>query len=176
MHAGIPSTAWASQLFDALQAVDAAFMLGSWRGQSFASGHPLDGVLEAYHWRGKRFDSVEAVHPLVFTARQGHQVCVNPAWLRPGLWLAGRVAVPRARWLARLFQAILPLLATTRPRARLRTTTWRGKPGATMVYDQLPIQDGFRRIDDNTVLGRMDAKGIAAPFFFILRRERADPI
>jgi hypothetical protein len=50
-------------------------------------------------------------------------------------------------------------------------TTYRGQSSATMIYDQLPILDVFRRIDADTVLGVMDRKGMTAPFFFVLRRD-----
>ena len=40
-----------------------------------------------------------------------------------------------------------------------------------MSYDNLPINDVFRQIDADTMLGAMDLKGMARPFFFILRRE-----
>jgi hypothetical protein len=46
----------------------------------------------------------------------------------------------------------------------------RGVVSATMVYDQLPILDCFRRIDEGTILGVMDLKGMARPFFFSLSR------
>ena len=40
-----------------------------------------------------------------------------------------------------------------------------------MIDDQLPIQDVFRRIDDDAVLALMDRKGMKDPFFFLLRRQ-----
>jgi hypothetical protein len=40
-----------------------------------------------------------------------------------------------------------------------------------MIYDQLPVNDVFRKLDDNTVLGLMDNKRIEEPFFFKLSRE-----
>ncbi len=40
-----------------------------------------------------------------------------------------------------------------------------------MIYDQLPINDVFRKLDDNTVMGIMDLKGMKDPFFFKLKRE-----
>jgi hypothetical protein len=40
-----------------------------------------------------------------------------------------------------------------------------------MIYDTLPINDSFRKVDDNTVLGLMGFKDIPQPFFFLLRRE-----
>ncbi len=69
-----------------------------------------------------------------------------------------------------LFGAIQPLLRTSRPRARLRLMSHRGVVSATMVYDHLPINDVFRRLDGETLIGLMDMRGFSAPFFFQLRR------
>ncbi len=52
-------------------------------------------------------------------------------------------------------------------------TRHRGKVSATMVYDNLPIHDVFRKMDADTVLGIMDLKGLKKPFFFVLRRKAA---
>jgi hypothetical protein len=135
------TTEQALNLFDSLEPVDLPFMLGSWKGEGFLTNHPMDGLLESYHWYGKRFESPEDVHPLVFSKRNHQLTSVNPA-----------------------------LLGTSRSRARLRMTTYRGTPSATMIYDQLPINDVFRRIHADSVLGVMDYKGMAQPFFFILHR------
>lgn len=166
------STAEALAYFDALEAVDLDFMLGAWRGEGFHTGHPMDGLLEACHWRGKRFESTEDVHPLVFTTRGGRAQSVNPIFMGPTLGLAARGRLPKSRWLGGLVQLLLPLVATSRSRARLRMTEYRGRVSATMIYDQLPINDVFRRLDGDTVLGAMDLKGMPEPFFFLLRRER----
>jgi hypothetical protein len=40
-----------------------------------------------------------------------------------------------------------------------------------MCYDQLPIHDVFRKVDENTVLGAMDMRGTPDPLVFFLRRE-----
>ncbi len=40
-----------------------------------------------------------------------------------------------------------------------------------MIYDEKPIHDVFRKIDENTVLGWMDLKQQAQPYFFILQRD-----
>lgn len=173
INAGHATPEVALELFDSLEPVDIDFMLGSWQGGGFHTGHPLDGLLEAYRWHGKRFDSAEQVHPLVFRSVSGKLVCVNPALVAPGLALADRLPVPRSVALGRVFQFALPLVRTAKARARLRMTTFRGKTSATMIYDQLPINDVFRKVDDNTVLGLMDFKGMKQPFFFVLRREQA---
>ena len=64
-----------------------------------------------------------------------------------------------------------PVLGTTSPKARLRSTRYRGVDSATMIYDQLPINDVFRGLDDDTVLGAMDLRGSPAPYFFVLVRD-----
>lgn len=56
--------------------------------------------------------------------------------------------------------------------ASLRSVEYRGIVTATMVYDQHPVFDHFRRVSDNEVLGVMDRKGDAMPLFFWLRRLR----
>jgi hypothetical protein len=169
-RAGGASPAEALALFDALPPLPPEAMLGHWRGEGFATGHGLDGLLEAYHWHGKRFDSLEHVHPLVFRGPRGRLRCIDPAWMGPGLALVDRLPGVRSGWAGRLFQRLSPLAATDRSRARLRATEHRGQVSATMLYDQLPINDVFRRVDDDTVFGLMDRKGDPTPFFFILRR------
>jgi hypothetical protein len=160
--------------FDALEPVDVAFMLGAWTGESWPSGHALDGVLEAYGWVGKRFDSPDAVHPLVFRG-WGGDVHLKPAWVLPALPLVLRHAPLRSRAFGRLVRAGLPLFATRRSRGRLRMTGFRGRCSATLVYDDVPILDAFRALDRDTVMGCMDLKGTARPFFFLLRRAVARP-
>ena len=70
-----------------------------------------------------------------------------------------------------LFMLINGLMKTEVSQARLRMMEYRGKVTATMVYDYLPINDSFRKIDENTVLGIMDYKSYPQPFFFILERK-----
>ncbi|MFQ6538850.1 MULTISPECIES: DUF4334 domain-containing protein [Aphanothece] len=173
LAAGGTTTAAALELFDALPVVEVEAMLGSWEGQGFPTGHPLDGLLEAFHWRGKRFDSPEDGHPLVFTGPGGGEVALDPGRIGPLLALATRVPMPRSGLAGRLFQLCTPLLSTSHSRSRLRMIRHRDRTSATMVYDQLPILDVFRRIDDDTLLGLMDGKGMAQPFFFLLRRADA---
>jgi hypothetical protein len=55
-------------------------------------------------------------------------------------------------------------------KATLRAVRYRGVVTATMVYDQHPIFDHFRKIDDARVLGVMDRKGDVFPLFFYLRK------
>ncbi|WP_083913428.1 DUF4334 domain-containing protein [Nocardia concava] len=59
--------------------------------------------------------------------------------------------------------------------ARLREMVYQGSVTATMVYDELPMFDHFRRIDDDTVMGAMDSKGRTKPgYFYLTRRATAE--
>lgn len=155
--------------YDALAPVVADGMLGSWHGAEIPTGHPLGGLLDRYGWFGKRFDDAEHVHPLVMQDRFG-RFAIDPTLL----------PVRRIRTLAHLARTtpvdlvaprLLRAAATRRPQARLRMMEHRGSLTATMVYDRLPIHDHFRRVDDSTVVGAMDLRGVEELFFFALRRE-----
>ncbi|KAJ5594656.1 uncharacterized protein N7459_000864 [Penicillium hispanicum] len=53
--------------------------------------------------------------------------------------------------------------------ARLRQIEWRGKLSTAMVYDDFPIIDYFRYVNDNLLAGAMDAKtSSAGTYFFYL--------
>ena len=158
-------------LYDALEPIETDFMIGAWKGEGFETGHPLDGVLERCHWHGKRFDSAEHVHPLVFRKASGELTTVKPLLVMPGLGLLDRLPFLQLARVGKLFQWMLPLLCGRQSAARLRMVNYRGNTSATMSYDNLPINDVFRKVDDNTVLGIMDLKGMKQPFFFVLRRD-----
>jgi len=158
----------AIDLFDSLESVDVDFMMGTWRGTGYPTGHPQDGLLEAYRWYGKAFESCEDVHPLLFTDRRGQIVKLNPG----AMALGGAQSGSATKFAVRLFQLVMPLLTTSKSRARLRMVEYRGKVSATMIYDQLPIIDIFRKLDDDTVLGVMDHKHQMDPFFFKLTRQK----
>ena len=48
---------------------------------------------------------------------------------------------------------------------------YRGVLTATMCYDALPINDVFRKVDNDTLVGAMDLRGLEMPFMFVLRRD-----
>ncbi len=166
------TTAEALDIFDRLDTIDVSDMIGSWQGSSFPTDHPLDGALEAYHWHGKRFDTPEHVHPLIFKTADGNTASINPLWMLPLVGWLERLPIPKSAAMGNIFQTSLFLFATHQSCARLRSVTYRGKKTATMIYDSLPINDIFRRVDDSTVLGLMDLKGMERPFFFVLQREK----
>jgi hypothetical protein len=156
--------------FDTLPPVQVGEMTGSWRGREIPTGNRLDGLLERFGWHGKRFDGPDEAHPLLFDDGRGGAVGINPALLPLSVAVrcAGLFRNPIA---ARLFRSALPVLRTSRPRARLRMTGYRGVVSATMIYDGLPVHDVFRKVDDDTLVGVMDMRGMDPPFVFVLRRE-----
>ncbi|GGZ21533.1 DUF4334 domain-containing protein [Streptomyces nitrosporeus] len=52
--------------------------------------------------------------------------------------------------------------------ASLWTVEFRGEPTATMVYDGRPVLDHFKQVDDTTLMGIMNTKGVPAegPFYY----------
>ncbi|AHH19313.1 hypothetical protein NONO_c45290 [Nocardia nova SH22a] len=172
LGAGRVSADRAWQLYDSLPEVAVAeITTGRWRGAELDTGHPWAGVLVESGWYGKQFDSADEVQPLLFAGPDGRVFAVDPR--RVPLGLAGRLPAAGFRLARRLLPVLRPLLRTATARARLRAVEYRGKTSAAMVYDHLPIIDIFRRVDDDTLLGVMDMRGMADPYFFVLRRDDA---
>lgn len=59
--------------------------------------------------------------------------------------------------------------------ASLWMVEFRGESTATMVYDGMAVFDHFKKVDDGTVMGIMNGKGIALDegkhFYFLLDRD-----
>ncbi|MEV5832329.1 DUF4334 domain-containing protein [Nocardia sp. NPDC052112] len=157
------------ELFDSLPAARVTEVtVGRWRGAELDTGHPFAGVLVASGWYGKQFDDPESVHPLLFADESEQIFAVDPR--RVPLGLAGKVPLAGVRTVRKLLPVLGPAIRTRRPAARLRDIEYRGVVSVAMVYDQLPIIDHFRRVDIDTLLGVMDMRGMAEPYFFVLRR------
>ena len=154
--------------FDALKGVEPEEMPGRWRGTGLATGHPLDGLLEKLGWHGKAFGT-DDVQPLLFRARPGRIVALDPALMPVGVALRWpRLA--RSAPVCAAFYVVRPFLRARRPSARLRKVWFRGRLGAAMIYDRQPIIDHFRRIDRRRVLGLLEMRGDVPPYFFLLCR------
>lgn len=173
LFSNVPTTTVeACEVFDAAEAVDPDFMVGTWHGSELPTGHPLDGLLAATGWWGKQFADAETVHPLLFPTRDGSALwAFNPALAFSVLGLATKLPALKNRSFLGQINALQPLLRTRSPRARLRTTRYRGVDSATMVYDQAPVNDVFRRLSDDAVIGAMDLRGSSRPYFFVLCRD-----
>ncbi|GAB4531202.1 MAG: DUF4334 domain-containing protein [Pleurocapsa sp.] len=169
LETGQTTTEKALQMFDNLEPVNLEFMFGRWQGSGLHTGHPMDGLLETSNWYGKEFVNYENVHPLLFLDNQGQifKVAPNPTAMD---WVL-KFPIPNNNSLKPLLMLIISLLKTEKSQARLRMMDYRGKVSATMIYDYLPINDSFRKVDDDTVLGIMDYKNSPQPFFFVLKRD-----
>jgi hypothetical protein len=55
--------------------------------------------------------------------------------------------------------------------AQLREVVFQGKVSASLIYDQQPIMDYFRKVTDDVVVGLGDIKGKPTDFFFHLTRQ-----
>jgi len=154
------------EFYDQLGEVDCPFMYGRWKGFEVVTGHPMNGLLERANWYGKLFIDQETVYPLVLlNAKKTALFFLDPKWLPLNIDFS--LLKNNSKYLA----GGLKLLKTKDSKARLRMTEFRGKISATMIYDEKPIHDVFRKIDENTVLGWMDLKQQAQPYFFILQRD-----
>lgn len=97
--------------------------------------------------------------------------------------------LPRIRWHGKRFDSrteVAPLVCRDGDgnlfddvdRAKGGASLWpvefRGEVTATMVYDGQPVLDHFKRIDDGTLLGVMNGKGVlddGRHYYFVLERE-----
>ena len=163
------STEEALKFFDELESVNLELMIGRWQGYEFPTNHPMDGLLEASGWYGKEFVDAECVHPLLFLDGNNNIFKVDPNPIAMNLGL--RLPVLKSKAMKPIFSLMNLMLKTEKSQARIRMMEYRQKVSATMIYDNLPINDIFRKIDDNTVLGLMDFKGVSQPLFFVLKRE-----
>lgn len=163
------TTAQAWEIFDRLPAARVDEVItGRWRGEELPTGHPMDGLLSESGWYGKQFDAPDEVHPLLFTDETGTVFPVDPR--RVPLAPVGRIPAGLLRPVRRNLRKLAPALRARKPGARLRDIEYRGVVSAAMVYDHLPIIDHFRRLDENSLLGVMDMRGLSEPYFFLLRR------
>lgn len=167
LRGGLSSVA-AQELFDSLPTVTADGMLGRWRGSEVPSGHPMDGLLALTGWYGKEFIDAETVHPLLF-GEPGSLYAVNPR-LVP-MRSVNRIGDKLPRLMPPGGRTAFRALRTTKPRARLRIIEFRGATSAAMVYDDIPVIDHFRRLDENTLLGAMDQRGDDRTYYFLLERD-----
>jgi hypothetical protein len=176
--ATVPTTTdEALDVFDDAAAVESEFMIGTWHGAELTTGHPLDGLLAASGWWGKQFVDVDTVHPLLFPKDRGTGLwALNPLLAFGGLGPVTKVPIAKNISFGRMITALRPVLQTKAPKARLRTTRYRGTDTATMIYDQLPINDVFRKLSDDAVIGAMDLRGSRRPYFFVLQRDDSLPV
>lgn len=144
-------------------------LVGLWKGRGIPAGHPFDGVLENLGWYGKRFRPDMRADALLFHASEQRLVAIDPK--RIPLRLALRFhGVGRTRVARNLFFYLQRRLRARGPVASLKTIVFGGVESAAMVYDDQPIVDHLRRMDEDRVMGAMTISGDERIYFFELDR------
>ncbi|WP_210529555.1 GXWXG domain-containing protein [Rubellimicrobium arenae] len=153
-----------------LPGADPAGLTGVWLGRTLPTGHPLDGLLDGLGWHGKEILADGRVHPLLFRHPSGQVEALEPAWMPAGLALRWPALAhsPVARM---AFRALSPLLRARGPAARVEPREFQGRDGVAVVYLRQPIVDHLRQIDAARLIGLMERRGMARPFFFLLSRD-----
>lgn len=147
-------------------------MIGLWRGRGIPSSHPFDDVLENLGWFGKRFTAGLRADALLFRSGQHRLVPIDPARIPVRLALHfHKVGTTRAA--KNLFSYLQRGLQAKGPVASLKTMTFQGVTSAAMAYDEQPIVDHFRRIDERKIMGAMVIEGDERIYFFEL--EQVEP-
>lgn len=133
-------------------------MVGLWKGRGIPGGHPFDSVLGNLGWFGKRFTPDVRTDALLFRFGERRLVAIDPA--RIPLRLALRFhKVGRMRIAKGLFSYFQRGLRARGPVASLKNIVFAGVESAAMVYDDQPIVDFFRRIDEKRIIGAMTIRG-----------------
>lgn len=160
----------ASERFERLPGVDPLALAGLWAGRSLPTRHPLDGLLERLNWYGKEILSDGRVHPLLFRRPSGQRVALDPAWMPTRVALHWP-ALAHSSGARMAFCAAGPLLQAKGPGGRIEVREFRGRQSAAIVYTRQPIVDHLRKLGKDHVVGLMECRGMARPFFFLLSRE-----
>ena len=158
--------------FQSLRPFDPVEMIGLWKGVGVTSGHPLDGVLENLRWFGKRFHPDMRADALLFQWHPTRLVAIDPRFIPLGLAIRfaplGRTALARG-----LFSHLQKAFRARGTTAALEVRTIEQTASAAMVYDEQPIVDHFRRVNDNTLAGMMCVRGDERRLFFKLTKVEA---
>jgi hypothetical protein len=155
--------------FQSLPPIARREMIGLWAGRGIPSGHPFDGVLENLGWFGKRFTPELRADALLFRLDKRRLIPIDPA--RIPLRLAFRFHKVGRTLIARiLFSCLVRGLRAKGPVASLKTMSFHGVASAAIIYDDQPIIDHFRRMDDRRIMGAMTIDGDDRIYFFELDR------
>jgi hypothetical protein len=144
-------------VYDKLKPVSLETMLGEWTGGDFDYGHPARQVSLDLRWAGKVFRSENEVDPIIVYDDSGERV-----WNKD----YGHAVV------GLLFLNIVLFIACHLTWPQLREVKYRGVISTAMIYDNFPIIDHFRYVNDDMVAGAMDTKmyGDVGMYYFHLTR------
>lgn len=169
LNQGSSSSAAALAVFDQLDSINIDEINGVWHAKIFNTGHPLDIPLQIFGWYGKEFTDKNHVHPLLFAKPNSPVFFADPKRIPIRLFI--RFPFLANKISAGLFHAFNFIFKTTLSKAVMRMAENRGKISATMIYDDIPAIDQFRKVDENMIFGMSEMKGLNQPQFFILFKE-----
>ncbi|MBZ7927289.1 DUF4334 domain-containing protein [Ensifer adhaerens] len=155
--------------FRGLSPIEPRTLVGLWKGRGVPAGHPFDGVLENLGWFGKRFTPNMRADALLFRFGDHRLTALDPKLIPLRVALRFH-KFGRTRMAQNLFSCLERRLRATGPVASLKTMPFGGVESAAMVYDDQPIVDYFRRVDDRRVMGAMTIRGDERIYFFELER------
>lgn len=163
-HTGSPTQQQMAAAFDALDPVDLDMLVGLWKADPGYAETPGGRMLVESGWWGARFTDAETVDPLLFRSDDGD----------------GLLAADLLRVLALIREGVRNIstrraeVETSAPIGRVRMIEYRGVVTATLLYDQVPVLDYLRAVDNDTVIAAVDGRGMAdRPAYALLRRHPA---
>ncbi|KAL3457427.1 hypothetical protein BJX64DRAFT_293203, partial [Aspergillus heterothallicus] len=148
----------ATTFFNALPPIPASSLLGSWHGTCILTNHPGTKPLLDINWVGKDFHSLEDVDPIIVRAEDTlDTVSRSESEARSGSATEdSRNRNSKAPTTTTMTGRVVnPFMG----KARLREVKYNGVVSAAMIYNEKPIIDYFRGVDERTVVGVMDALG-----------------
>lgn len=158
---GSPTQTALADAFDALAPAGVGMLTGFWKADPGYAETPGGRLLIESGWWGARFVDQETVHPLLFRTGDGD----------------GLFAADLLRVLALLGDGAQDLSArreqveTSAPIGRVRMIEYRGVVTATLVYDQVPVLDYLRVVDNDTMVAAVEGRGmVERPAYALLRR------
>lgn len=154
--------------FDSLPSFPIENLCGNWKGWEIPTGHPFDGVLTATKWYGKYFENVEDSFPLMYQKKNKKFFYINPRWVPL------KLIQFFPRWvISFIFPLVSIFVCTKKSSATLRNIEYRNCITSTMVYDEKPIIDYFKMVDDKTIFATsvMKWNPIVGQFFTLSKVE-----
>lgn len=158
----------AADFYDSLPAYPIENIYGRWMGREMATGHPFDGVLTATEWYGKYFEDSENSYPLMYQKRNKKFFFVNPNCLP----LEIIQSLPRS-FISFLFPLLNPFTRTKKSSSILRNIEYRNHTPLAMIYDEKPVIDYFKMVDETTIFAVSDMKWNPSilQFFALYKKE-----
>lgn len=141
-------------VYNRLGPIDPKFLIGDWTGGDLDTGHAAQRALRDLKWAGKCFHSNDDVDPIMVYDDQNNRV-----WNKDFGHAIVNSASPSHR------------IVKSANAKKLREVKYRSVVSTAMIYDQFPIIDHFRYVDNDTVAGAMDTKqyGTEVHYFFLKR-------